>query len=106
VSRETTNRYFDELASGLASGTLSRGRALRSVKIVIYALNFIGDSSWYVPIIPASTTVGGRRNLHDYPPHPPERPLAHSKEREGTAYPHLLHETQPTGRGRKVLKWQ
>jgi hypothetical protein len=29
VSQETTNRSFDELASGLASGTLSRGKALR-----------------------------------------------------------------------------
>jgi hypothetical protein len=29
VSQETTNRYFDELASGLASGTLSRGKALK-----------------------------------------------------------------------------
>jgi hypothetical protein len=29
VSQQTTNRYFDELASGLASGSISRGRALR-----------------------------------------------------------------------------
>jgi hypothetical protein len=29
VSEETRNRYFDELASGLASGSISRGRALR-----------------------------------------------------------------------------
>jgi hypothetical protein len=29
VSQETSNRYFDELASGLASGSISRGRALR-----------------------------------------------------------------------------
>jgi hypothetical protein len=29
VGEETTNRYFDELASGLASGSISRGRALR-----------------------------------------------------------------------------
>jgi hypothetical protein len=29
VSQETTNRSFDELASGLASGSISRGRALR-----------------------------------------------------------------------------
>jgi hypothetical protein len=29
VSQQTTNRTFDELASGLASGTLSRGKALK-----------------------------------------------------------------------------
>jgi hypothetical protein len=29
VSQQTTNRYFDELASGLASGSISRGKALR-----------------------------------------------------------------------------
>ena len=29
MSRETTNRTFDELASGLASGSISRRRALR-----------------------------------------------------------------------------
>jgi hypothetical protein len=29
VSQQTTNRYFDELASGLASGNISRGKALR-----------------------------------------------------------------------------
>jgi hypothetical protein len=29
VSQETFNRYFDELASGLASGSLTRGKALR-----------------------------------------------------------------------------
>jgi hypothetical protein len=29
VSQETTNRYFDELASGLASGSISRGKALK-----------------------------------------------------------------------------
>ena len=29
MSQGTTNRTFDELASGLASGTLSRGKALR-----------------------------------------------------------------------------
>jgi hypothetical protein len=29
MSEETTNRYFDELASGLASGSISRRRALR-----------------------------------------------------------------------------
>ena len=29
MSQDTTNRSFDELASGLASGTLSRGKALR-----------------------------------------------------------------------------
>jgi hypothetical protein len=29
MSQQTTNRYFDELASGLASGSISRGRALR-----------------------------------------------------------------------------
>jgi hypothetical protein len=29
VSEETTNRYFDELATGLASGSLSRRKALR-----------------------------------------------------------------------------
>ena len=29
MSQQTTNRSFDELASGLASGTLSRGKALR-----------------------------------------------------------------------------
>jgi hypothetical protein len=29
VSEETTNRYFDELASGLASGSISRGKALK-----------------------------------------------------------------------------
>ena len=29
MSQETTNRSFDELARGLASGTLSRGKALR-----------------------------------------------------------------------------
>jgi hypothetical protein len=29
VSQEATNRTFDELASGLASGTLSRGKALK-----------------------------------------------------------------------------
>ena len=29
MSEETRNRYFDELASGLASGSISRGRALR-----------------------------------------------------------------------------
>jgi hypothetical protein len=29
VSQEISNRYFDELASGLASGSISRGRALR-----------------------------------------------------------------------------
>jgi hypothetical protein len=29
VSQETTNRSFDELASGLARGTLSRGKAIR-----------------------------------------------------------------------------
>jgi hypothetical protein len=29
VSQQTTNRYFDELASGLASGSLSRGKALK-----------------------------------------------------------------------------
>jgi hypothetical protein len=29
VGEETTNRYFDELASGLASGSISRGKALR-----------------------------------------------------------------------------
>jgi hypothetical protein len=28
VGEETTNRYFDELASGLASGSISRGKAL------------------------------------------------------------------------------
>jgi hypothetical protein len=29
VGQETTNRYFDELASGLASGSISRGKALK-----------------------------------------------------------------------------
>ena len=29
MSQQTTNRYFDELAKGLATGTLSRGKALR-----------------------------------------------------------------------------
>jgi hypothetical protein len=29
MSQQTTNRYFDELASGLASGSISRGKALR-----------------------------------------------------------------------------
>jgi hypothetical protein len=29
VSQQTTNRYFDELASGLATGSISRGKALR-----------------------------------------------------------------------------
>ena len=29
MGEETTNRYFDELATGLASGSISRGRALR-----------------------------------------------------------------------------
>ena len=29
MSQQTTNRTFDELASGLASGSISRGRALR-----------------------------------------------------------------------------
>src|SRR5215218_4195563 len=29
VSQETSNRYFDELASGLASGSISRGKALK-----------------------------------------------------------------------------
>ena len=29
MSEQTTNRYFDELASGLASGSISRGKALR-----------------------------------------------------------------------------
>jgi hypothetical protein len=29
VSQETTNRTFDELASGLASGSISRGKALK-----------------------------------------------------------------------------
>jgi hypothetical protein len=29
VSQETSNRYFDELASGLASDSISRGRALK-----------------------------------------------------------------------------
>jgi hypothetical protein len=29
VSEQTTNRYFDELASGLASGSISRGKALK-----------------------------------------------------------------------------
>jgi hypothetical protein len=29
VSQQTTNRTFDELAKGLASGTLSRGKAIR-----------------------------------------------------------------------------
>jgi hypothetical protein len=29
VSQETTNRSFDELASGLASGSISRSKALR-----------------------------------------------------------------------------
>jgi hypothetical protein len=31
MSQETSNRYFDELASGLASGSISRGRALRLI---------------------------------------------------------------------------
>jgi hypothetical protein len=29
MSQETTNRSFDELASGLASGSISRGKALK-----------------------------------------------------------------------------
>jgi hypothetical protein len=29
MSEETTNRYFDELATGLASGSISRGKALK-----------------------------------------------------------------------------
>ena len=29
MSQQTTNRYFDELTSGLASGSISRGKALR-----------------------------------------------------------------------------
>ena len=29
MSQQTTNRYFDELASGLASGSISRGKAIR-----------------------------------------------------------------------------
>ena len=29
MSQQTTNRYFDELATGLASGSISRGKALR-----------------------------------------------------------------------------
>jgi hypothetical protein len=29
VSQQTTNRYFDELATGLASGSISRRKALR-----------------------------------------------------------------------------
>ena len=29
MSQETTNRSFDELATGLASGSISRGKALR-----------------------------------------------------------------------------
>ena len=29
MSQQTTNRYFDELASGLASGSISRGKALK-----------------------------------------------------------------------------
>ena len=29
MSQQTTNRYFDELASGLASGSIWRGKALR-----------------------------------------------------------------------------
>jgi hypothetical protein len=29
VGQETTNRYFDELATGLASGSISRGKALK-----------------------------------------------------------------------------
>ena len=30
MGQETTNRTFDELASGLASGNISRGKALKS----------------------------------------------------------------------------
>ena len=29
MSQQTTNRYFDDLARGLATGTLSRGKAIR-----------------------------------------------------------------------------
>jgi hypothetical protein len=29
VSQQTTSRYFDELAKGLANGTISRRQALR-----------------------------------------------------------------------------
>jgi hypothetical protein len=36
VSQETTNRTFDELASGLASGTLSRGKALRLMGAALF----------------------------------------------------------------------
>jgi hypothetical protein len=31
VDEQSTNRYFDELASGLASGSLSRGKALKLI---------------------------------------------------------------------------
>jgi hypothetical protein len=35
VSQETTNRHFDKLASGLASGSISRGKAFRLMGIAL-----------------------------------------------------------------------
>jgi hypothetical protein len=35
VGEETTNRYFDELTRGLASGTLSRRKALKLMGVAL-----------------------------------------------------------------------
>ncbi len=48
MSQQTTNCYFDELAKGLATGTLSRGKALRlmGVALVGGALASIPGIAW------------------------------------------------------------
>jgi hypothetical protein len=48
VTKETTNRFFDELASGLASGTVSRRKALRltGAALVGGALASIPGTAW------------------------------------------------------------
>jgi hypothetical protein len=55
VSEQTTNRYFDELARALASGSLSRRKALRlmGAALVGGALASIPGNAWAKPNKPA-----------------------------------------------------
>jgi hypothetical protein len=56
VSQQTSNQSFDELASGLASGTLSRGKALR-----LMAAALLGGALSFTPKVAEAEAI--------HPPH-------------------------------------
>ena len=62
MSQETTNRSFDELAKGLATGTLSRGKALRLVGGALLGAA-LASNLQNKPALSSAKTVSGKSTI-------------------------------------------